>query len=66
MDMDLEAWPTCTQCGGRSFERRPFASGDNICLNCGYVSKAADGEREPVNQPLEDESEKASRGDGGL
>ena len=65
MDTGLEAWPTCTQCGGRSFERRPFASGDNICLSCGYVSKAAEGEREPVNQPVEDESEKDLPRDGG-
>jgi hypothetical protein len=48
MDTGLEAWPTCTQCGGRSFEHRPFASDDIICLNCGYVSKAEDGERQPV------------------
>ena len=47
MDAGLEAWPMCTHCGGRRFERRPFASEDRlICLDCGYVSKAEDGERE--------------------
>ena len=55
MDTGLEAWPTCTQCGGRHFERRPFASGyDLICLVCGYVSKAADGEREPEGEAERD------------
>ena len=54
-----QAWPKCTQCGGRRFECRPFASEDTIiCLACGYVSKNADGEREPVNQA--DEFENAS------
>jgi hypothetical protein len=37
--MSFEAWPRCAQCGGRHFERRPFVSNDNICLDCGYVSK---------------------------
>jgi len=66
MVMGPEAWPTCTQCGGRSFEHRPFASEDIICVNCGYVSKAADGERGPANQSGEDESEKDAPEDGGL
>jgi hypothetical protein len=58
MDRGLEAWPKCTQCDGRRFERRPFASEDIICLNCGYVSKAADRERESAQQPIDDEPEK--------
>jgi hypothetical protein len=62
MAMSFEAWPKCTQCGGRHFERRPFASDDIICLECGYLSKAADCEREPVNQPAEDESDEDARG----
>ena len=57
MTMSFEAWPKCTQCGGRHFERRPFASDDIICLECGYLSKAADCELAPVDQPVEDASD---------
>lgn len=64
MALGLEAWPKCTQCGGRRFERRPLASEDYICLDCGYVSKAADGEREPVNQPIDDEAGKSPKEEG--
>jgi len=53
----FEVWPKCPKCGGLHFERRPFVSEDSICLDCGYVSKAAGGERWPVNQPAENESE---------
>jgi len=60
----FEAWPKCPQCGGCRFERRPFVSDDNICLNCGYVSKAAESGREPVDQPVEDESVKEPTGEG--
>jgi transcription initiation factor TFIIIB Brf1 subunit/transcription initiation factor TFIIB len=65
MALSPEAWPECPECGGRSFERRPLVSGENICLGCGYVSKAAD-ERESINQSVEDESDKEASGDGSL
>ena len=61
MVMSFEAWPRCQECSGRSFERRPFASEDDIiCLDCGFVSKAADGEREPIDKLLGNESEKGT------
>jgi transcription initiation factor TFIIIB Brf1 subunit/transcription initiation factor TFIIB len=59
---DSETWPKCPECGGRNFERRPFASDDIICLNCGYVSKGAESSAKPVNQPVADESEKDASG----
>ena len=60
--MSLEAWPKCQECGGRSFERRPFASEDDIiCLDCGFVSKAAaDGERERIDKLVGNKSEKGT------
>jgi transcription initiation factor TFIIIB Brf1 subunit/transcription initiation factor TFIIB len=60
---DSETWPKCPECGGRNFERRPFASDDIICLNCGYVSKGAESAPGPANQPVAKQSEKDAPGD---
>jgi uncharacterized Zn finger protein len=56
----LDDQAKCVQCGNLHFAIVSFSDPHVTlsCLDCGYVWN--------VNQPIDDESEEAPRGDGGL